>query len=1228
MPFSIPQVGAGVTRSRIAARWREFRQLDLAGIHGGASAYLLNTLQREDGRPMVVVEKDARSAALMAENLAFFSASGGDGTADSDILLFPAYEMGPYDEVVPDKSSELRRTALLFRLLPTHDLPYRFLVIPGDALQRRVAPRETFGNSVHRLRIGDTLHRDRLVALLTRGGYHHTPVVEEPGTYTVRGALVDVFVPYLDAPVRLDFFGDEIDRIDVFDPGSQGRTGSMQEIWIHPARQALLPETTEEMDAVERRLRAVCDSVNYPTAQTELLIQDMMDGRTFVGSHSFLPAMTSHLDSLFAYLGDVTYALCNPAGLRMGWHRSHLQANADYDRKRSLSTPAFPPDTFHCASETITDEILAAPRVQIHALEVMGETDGGAEAAVTSYLNPATVGFVDLRQRLRVLAEQQGSLDVLDALAQHLVSFTDEGYRTVLVTHSHGQSDRLVEMLGHRDVEVQQLTAMTSATSHDKQGEAEMKVTPAKAGVQRALESQSVLDSRLRGNDGCAFKGDFEQLPGPGVYLCEGELASGFVWPAEGICVIAEEEIFGKSALRKRAKSTAKDVFFDITSLKPGDLVVHKEHGVGRYEGLVHQEVRDVGMDFLLITYRGDDKLYLPVYRLSQVQKYQSGSEKLVGLDKLGGATFTKTKAAARKRAMLLAAKLLDIYARKALTTRRKVDAVDDLYLAFESGFPYEETPDQLAVITEVMTDLESDRPMDRLLCGDVGFGKTEVALRGAFRVVNSGRQVAVLVPTTVLAQQHYLTFKQRFANYPVRVEMLSRFRTKGQNANVVLGVKDGAVDIVVGTHRLLSGDVHFKNLGLLVIDEEHRFGVAHKERIRSLRTTVDTLAMTATPIPRTLHMAFSKLRDLSIISTPPVNRLPIKTMICHDDSDLVREAIEREMARDGQVYFVHNRVRDIAQVADRIAHLVPAARVGVGHGQMKEDALERVMRDFIDGRYDVLVSTAIIESGLDIPRANTIMIDRADTFGLAQLYQIRGRVGRSDVQAYAYLMVPPLEMLGDEAKERVEALAMHTELGSGFQVASMDLEIRGAGDLLGAEQSGDVNGVGFEMYMDLLEEATARLKGEDYEVAYEPEINLEMPGFLPADYMADVGLRLHFYKELATSRTEEDVNQIAAALVDRFGKLPSETVQLIDGMVARALARQLGVLGVETTNKKVTIHLGSQAGIRPQTVIDLVQSGEGAVRLTKDFKIIAVRESDKEIMTHKAIGLLRKLRG
>jgi len=485
---------------------------------------------------------------------------------------------------------------------------------------------------------------------------------------------------------------------------------------------------------------------------------------------------------------------------------------------------------------------------------------------------------------------------------------------------------------------------------------------------------------------------------------------------------------------------------------------------------------------------------------------------------------------------------------------------------------------------------------------------------------------VAILVPTTVLAQQHFESLKRRFATLPVRVEMLSRFRTPKQNEAVVSGLKDGAVDIVVGTHRLLQPDVHFRRPGLLVIDEEHRFGVSHKERIRSLRASVDTMAMTATPIPRTLHMAFSRLRDLSIIATAPMNRMPIRTVICHDTPGVLRGAIERELARDGQVYVVHNRVRTIHAMAERIAAMVPQAKVAVGHGQMSEERLEEVMVNFVEGRSNVLVCTAIIESGLDIPRANTIVIDRADTFGLAQLYQLRGRVGRSDRQAYACLVVPPLQMLTGDAKERLEALVRHTELGSGFSVASMDLEIRGAGNLLGPEQSGTVDAVGYEMFLDLLQEATARLAGESPPPDREPEITLETPGFLPSEYIPDPGLRLHYYKEMACARSLEEVEETLAALVDRFGPLPLEAKALCAGMTAKVLCRMLGVAGIETTRRRITVHLGPDSRVDPREVSRVIEEADGALRLTPDLRLVSLVEPSQKSPTEAAIHLLRTL--
>jgi transcription-repair coupling factor (superfamily II helicase) len=595
-------------------------------------------------------------------------------------------------------------------------------------------------------------------------------------------------------------------------------------------------------------------------------------------------------------------------------------------------------------------------------------------------------------------------------------------------------------------------------------------------------------------------------------------------------------------------------------------------------------------------------------------------------LDKLGGVSFAKTKAAVKKAAREMAGALLDLYAKRSAWNRAALTVEEEMQAAFDATFPFEETDDQARTIDEVMADLDSDRSMDRLVCGDVGFGKTEVAMRAAFRAVMAGKQVAVLVPTTVLAQQHYQSFLQRFSAYPVNVEMLSRFRTQTQNRDTVLRLKTGLVDIVIGTHRLLSKDVHFKQLGLLIIDEEHRFGVAHKERVRSLRTTVDTLTLTATPIPRTLQMAMGGVRDLSLISTPPSARKPVRTLLCHDDSKTLSTAIERELAREGQVFFVHNRVKDIGKVAERVQELAPKARIAIGHGQMKEDDLERTMFDFVSGRYDILVCTTIIESGLDIPRANTIIIDRADTYGLAQLYQLRGRVGRSHQQAYAYLIVPPVSQLSDDARTRVETLVRHTELGSGFSVATMDLEIRGSGDILGADQSGNVSAVGLEMFCDLLSEAVAELQGEPRQEDIEPELTFDSPGLIPEDYAPDVGERLQWYKRLASASSETHVQHIAGQLVDRHGPLPKETDELVKAMVAKSLCRSLRIRGLEVGNRGLVVHLTPDCKVRPAAVLELIRRSPGRVHLSPDMKIRVKLPREEQDSADAAIRFLHEL--
>ena len=1123
------------------------------GARGGALAAALVCVQEEIRNPMLVVVEDAERAREIVHDLDFHAAARG--RTASEIVFFPGYELGPYDALVPDRRSAMRRAAVLFRLAV--EKRWRFLVAPADALLRRLVPRRDFEAACLSIARGDTIDRDTLAAALERAGYNRAPLVDEPGTYALRGGVVDLYAPYLERPVRIELDGNEVERLRWFDPETQAGAEDLDETWIHPTRLCLRPLGDEERTAAAARIRAACDDVDLPTAQTERLIAELIEGRLFIGAEGFAPAFHAPLGDLFSYLpADAVCCVDNPAGVRLAWQKSAAILAEEHAKRAERKEPAFSPDRHAIAPVEAEAAVLARLKVAAHRIAVTDEGQSAFENCAVP-LDLRAESTAGLGERLRRALHHDGeAADVLGPLTQYLEALVDEGYRTAIVAHTAGLANRMGSMLRERGFQV------------------------AGAAADLALSK-------------------------PHVEVVVGELSRGCALPADGLCWIAEEEIFGHRARRHTGARTARSTLADLSALKPGDLVVHREHGVGRYEGLVRQRVRDAEVDFLLVVYRDGDKLYVPIHRLSGVQKYRSEGEGPARLDKLGGQTFSKTRAKAERGALELAARLLDLYAKRDVAEKAPLPAADALYREFEAAFPFEETPDQARAVEEVMADLERPRAMDRLVCGDVGFGKTEVALRAAFRAVMSGRQVAVLVPTTVLAQQHFQSFATRFEGYPVRVEMMSRFRTDGENAAIALGLKDGTVDVVIGTHRLLSKDVHFKRLGLLVVDEEHRFGVAHKERIRALKAAVDTMVMTATPIPRTLHMAFAGLRDLSLIATAPLDRRPIRTLVCHDDPLLLRTAIEREIARGGQVYFVHNRVKDIGRIAERVAALVPNARLAVGHGQMREEDLERVMLDFVAGRFDVLVCTSIIESGLDIPRANTIVINRADSFGLAQLYQLRGRVGRSPVQAFAYLVVPPIASLSDDARERVETLARYTDLGAGFSVATMDLELRGAGNLLGAEQSGDVAGVGFEMYVELLAEATARLRGEPIAAELEPEMTFEEPGFFPEEFIPDVGQRLKYYKRLASAGGEAEVEAIAAEMIDLFGALPAPAEQVVEGMKAKALARALRVAGAEVGARRLVVHLGADSRISPETVVDLVRRAEGAVRFTDDLKLI-----------------------
>jgi transcription-repair coupling factor (superfamily II helicase) len=690
------------------------------------------------------------------------------------------------------------------------------------------------------------------------------------------------------------------------------------------------------------------------------------------------------------------------------------------------------------------------------------------------------------------------------------------------------------------------------------------------------------------------------------VTILIGDISRGFRLPDSRLILIAEEELFGKRVRRRGVSEVRKkQILASLAELKPGDFMVHIDHGIGLYRGLQHISAGGVGGDFLLLEYVGGDKLYLPVDRLGLVQRYVGPEGSSPGLDKLGGVGWEKSKGKARKNIEELAGELLEIYAKRQISEGFSFSPPDEMYREFEASFAWEETPDQLSAIQDVLADMQHSKPMDRLVCGDVGYGKTEVALRGAFKSALDGKQVGILVPTTILAQQHYETFHERLKDYPVTVEVLSRFRSPKEQKNILERLKKGNIDIIIGTHRLLQKDVAFKDLGLLIIDEEQRFGVKDKERLKAFRAVVDVMTLTATPIPRTLYMSMMGIRDLSIIDTPPVDRLAVKTFVSRFSEELIREAVMRELRRGGQIFFVHNRVQTIAKRAELLAQLVPEAKIAVGHGQMAEHELEKVMLGFMHGETNLLLCTTIIESGLDIPNANTLIVDHADKFGLSQLYQLRGRVGRSTQRGYAYLLIQGEGAISSDARERLRILQDISELGAGFRIATHDMEIRGAGDMLGSRQSGTVTEIGFELYNQMLEETICRMRGEEMTERVEPEINLKVPAFIPEAYVKDSGQRLVIYKKLTQADCEEDVLDVQNEVMDRFGKYPLATSYLFEIMKLRVMLKKLLVRQIDFSGKTIVISFHPRTPAKPDTIIGMMKSEPKNFQFTPDYKLV-----------------------
>jgi transcription-repair coupling factor (superfamily II helicase) len=1114
------------------------KQATLCGLIGSAPALAIAELSRLLPRQIVVIAADQTAADELTRELLFFNAA--------NVSPFPTWDVNPFEAASPHPDISGARLDTLQRLLQGDPCT---VVAPLGALLQRVIPHSVLSGASCTIKPGDEPDRDTLLEGLVRMGYSNCPLVEERGSFAVRGGILDIFPPSLPRPVRIEFFGDTVETLRSFDPLNQRSLEPLPCLSLLPSRELVLsPASLQEFIT---RLKTRADQLDIPADRRRQLVAELQGASYPAGIEFLQPLFHTDLQSFFSYLQEPLLVLMEPDQL----HQSalHHQAEVANGAQKAASEERLHPDPEQLY--LAPDELFQlSDRYQQLSCRRLAIADGSG----TTLFPIRSEDNADLR--ISMARDQQ---HLLGPLVERLKQWQAADWRTLVVCHHPSQAERLQELL-----------------------------TP--YGISCPLSEAEPFGPALPATD-------------TGLLLTLGDLSRGFRLPDAKLAVIAEEELFGKRTRRKSGVTAlrTKQILASLAELKPGDAMVHVDHGIGIYRGLQHLKTGAVEGDFLLLEYAGNDKLYLPIDRLGLVQRYVGGEGATPSPARLGGPGWKKTRSKARKNIEELAAELLEVYAKRQASQGYRFSPPDELFREFEATFPWEETPDQLSAIQDVLEDMQHSRPMDRLVCGDVGYGKTEVALRAAFKAVLDGKQVALLVPTTILAQQHFETFSNRLKEYPVSIEMLSRFRTAKEQKESLERLKNGKLDIIIGTHRLLQKDVAFKDLGLLIVDEEQRFGVKDKERLKSYRASVDIMTLTATPIPRTLHLSMLGIRDLSIIDTPPVDRQAIKTVVARDTDDLIRDAITRELERGGQVFYVHNRVQSIGIVAERLRQLVPQARISVAHGQMEEKELERVMLGFMHGQSDLLLTTTIIESGLDIPRANTMIVDRADTFGLSQLYQLRGRIGRSTVKSYAYLLIPGQGSITHDARERLKIIQDISELGAGFRIATHDLELRGAGDMLGPRQSGTVADIGFELYTQMLEEAITGLKGEELEERCEPEINLAIAAFIPETYIPDTNQRLVLYKRLVQAESNEDVAEVVSEMHDRYGRPPVAAQTLTRIMELRIRLKQLKVLKVDADAKRLCLGFHPRTTVSPETLINLIRTEPATYQFTPDHRLL-----------------------
>ncbi|MDO9064042.1 MAG: transcription-repair coupling factor [Sulfuricella sp.] len=1112
------------------------------------------------------------------------------------VHLLPDWETLPYDQFSPHQDLISERLATLYQISQN---ACDIAIIPATTALYRLPPREFLAAHTFFLKQGTQLDLDALRGQLTLAGYTHVTQVLSPGEYSVRGGIVDLFPMGSPLPYRIDLFDNEIESIRTFDADTQRSIYPVKDVRLLPARE--FPLNKAGQDTFRRNFREKFEG----DPSKSRLYKDVSAGLAPHGIEYYLPLFFASTATLFDYLPQDAL-VCQYHGLETAAQNFWRDTQSRYQLLRGdRDRPLLPPQELFLPVEALFAALKPYPRIELSAVSAdvtahehaslpfkgragvgMG-SDSMDTAPIPHLTSPLKGEEHEISEPLPSVQVDRRADNPVSRLQQFIADFDG---RILLLAESLGRRETMLQFLAEHGLKPKACEGYTDfLTSHEK------------------------------------------------FMLGVGPLSTGFILPQQHLAIVTETELYATQVrqIRRRdaaRKSSMENMLRDLSEVKVGDPVVHEQHGIGRYLGLVSLDLGEGETEFLLLEYAGGDKLYVPVSQLHLIGRYSGASPESAPLHKLGSGQWEKARKKALKQARDTAAELLNLYAQRAARQGHVFQIKPHDYDAFAAGFPFEETPDQAAAIQAVIEDMTSGKPMDRLICGDVGFGKTEVALRAAFVAVADGKQVAILVPTTLLAEQHFQNFSDRFAEFPIKIAELSRFRSAKEQTEALKGMAEGKIDIVIGTHKLIQKDIKFKNLGLVIVDEEHRFGVRQKEQLKALRAEVDVLTLTATPIPRTLSMSLEGLRDFSVIATAPQRRLSIKTFVSPDSDGVVREAVLRELKRGGQIYFLHNEVETILNVREKLFKLLPEARIEVAHGQLRERELEHVMRDFYQQRFNLLLCTTIIETGIDIPTANTIIIHRADKFGLAQLHQLRGRVGRSHHQAYAYLLTPPGEEgITPQARKRLDAIQSLEDLGAGFYLSMHDLEIRGAGEVLGESQSGEMQEIGFNLYADMLNRAVKALKAGkepdiDQPLGITTEINLHSPALLPNDYCGDVNERLTLYKRLANCAALEELDQIHEELIDRFGLLPSQASALLDTHRLRILAKPLGIAKIDASSSGIMLQFIPNPPIDPIKIIQMIQSKHGCKLAGPDRLKVSREMPEVKNRVEEIVRLLKEL--